>query len=78
MPCSMSHRARRERRGRTAAALALAAGAALLAGCGTPAVVKPAQDPLPGFQRDIHAAQGVVAQSQREAQDFGSTSAPAP
>jgi hypothetical protein len=59
------------------AALALCAAGGLAA-CGTPAVVKPVQDPLPGFSRDINAANNAVSQSQREAQDFGSTSVTAP
>ncbi len=50
-------------------ALALAATvAATLAGCGTPAVVKPAATPLPGFNRDINAAHNVVAQTEAQAQ----------
>jgi hypothetical protein len=53
-----------------AAALAAIAVAAALAGCGAPASV---QTPLPGFKKDIQAAQNAVTQSEREAQDFGST-----
>jgi uncharacterized lipoprotein YajG len=50
----------------------LTAGAALalalaLAGCGTPAVIKPVHNPLPGFKRDIQAAHSVVSQSERQA-----------
>jgi hypothetical protein len=52
-------------------ALALVLGAAALGGCGTPAVVKPAATPLPGLQRDVHAAKNAVTQSQQQA--YGST-----
>jgi hypothetical protein len=41
-------------------------------------VIKPVQNPLPGFSRVINAARNAVAQSQREAQQFGSTSVTAP
>ena len=57
---------------------ALALSAVGLAACGTPAVIKPVQDPLPGFSRDINAARNAVAQSQREAQQFGATGVTAP
>jgi hypothetical protein len=58
---------------RTAALVAtLAAGCAILGGCGTPAVIKPSSTPLPGLERDIHAAQKVVAQTEREAQSDAS------
>jgi len=54
--------------------LGLAAAAAMvLAGCGTPAVVKPVATPLPGFAHDIHAAQSVVSQAQQAAQEYGAT-----
>lgn len=53
---------------------ALAAAAVSLGGCGTPAVIKPSSTPLPGLERDIHAAQKVVAQSEREAQSDSSPS----
>jgi hypothetical protein len=50
------------------------AAALAIAGCGTPAVIKPSATPLPGLQRDIHAAQNVVAKTEREAQsDAAST-----
>lgn len=71
---------RRHRTSRTRAAsaralvavvLAAAAGA-VLGGCGTPAVVKPVATPLSGLQRDIHAAQNAVAQTQNEAQSDAS------
>jgi len=63
---------------RCAALAAAALGVVLLAGCGTPAVVKPAATPLPGLARDIRAAQGVVAQSQQQAQGLGSTGVTGP
>ena len=64
---------------RTAAMVALAlAIAAAVGGCGTPAVVKPASTPLPGLARDIHAAQSVVAQTEREAQTDASSAVAAP
>jgi hypothetical protein len=56
----------------------LTLAACLLAGCGTPAVVKPVQDPLPGFKRDIQAAQSVAAGSGAEAQDLGATGVTTP
>jgi len=75
----MGHAAHRRRARRAVlAAAALALSAVGLAACGTPAVIKPAQNPLPGFSRDIDAAQHAVAQSEREAQDFGSTGVTAP
>jgi hypothetical protein len=50
-----------------------------LAGCGTPAVIKPASAPLPGLSRDIQAAQNAVAQTQAQAQsDAAATGATAP
>jgi len=58
--------------------LALAAAGAVLAGCGTPAVVKPVQDPLPGFEHDIQAAQNAAAQTGADAQDSGVTGVTAP
>jgi hypothetical protein len=51
-----------------ASVAALVAAAVSLGGCGTPAVIKPSSTPLPGLERDIHAAQSAVAQTQREAQ----------
>jgi hypothetical protein len=59
-------------------ALAAVAAAAALAGCGTPAVVKAVQNPLPGLNKDIQAAKNVVTQSEQEAQNFGSTGVTAP
>jgi hypothetical protein len=41
-------------------------------------VIKPVQNPLPGFSRDLNAARNAVAQSRREAQQFGATSVTAP
>lgn len=55
------------------AMVALVACGVGVAACGTPAVVKPAQTPLPGLKRDIQAAQSAVSQSQKQAQDFGAT-----
>jgi hypothetical protein len=49
-------------------------GAAVLGGCGTPAAVKPVATPLPGFQRDIQAAQKAVAQTERQAHSDASSS----
>lgn len=48
-------------------AVAALAGAVALAGCGTPATVKPSATPLPGFKRDIQAAQNAVAQTEQQA-----------
>jgi hypothetical protein len=60
-------------------ALAIAALlAAALAGCGTPAVVKPVSAPLPGFKSDIQAAQNAVAQTQAQAQGDATTGATLP
>jgi hypothetical protein len=64
---------RRNARSQALAALAVA-GAAVLAGCGTRAVVKPSSTPLPGLQRDIHAAQNAVATTERQAQGDATTS----
>jgi hypothetical protein len=62
-------------RPRPLVALALAlAGAAILGGCGTPAVIKPSATPLPGLKRDIQAALNVVSQTEREAQSDASSS----
>jgi predicted small secreted protein len=58
------------------AALALAALA--LSGCGTPAVVKPVHDPLPGFRRDIQAARSAVARTEKAEQDQASGPATPP
>jgi hypothetical protein len=50
-----------------------------LAGCGTPAVIKPASAPLPGLSRDIGAAQAAVQQTQAQAQsDAAATGATTP
>ncbi len=54
------------------------AACAVLAGCGTPAVVKPMANPLPGLRRDIQAAHRVADQSDQEAQAFGVTGVTAP
>ena len=61
---------------RPLAALALVLAAAVLGGCGTPAVVKSTATPLPGFQHDIQAAQNAVTQSQQAA--YGSTTVTTP
>jgi hypothetical protein len=52
--------------------------ATILAGCGTPAVIKPSAAPLPGLQNDIHAAQSAVAKAQAQAQSDASTSVSSP
>jgi hypothetical protein len=65
-------------RGRLGAAAIAALVAAALAGCGTPAVVKPASTPLPGFQSDIQAAQNAVAQADAQAQSDATTGATLP
>ena len=49
---------------------------ALLAGCGTPAAVKPVATPLPGIKHDIQAAQNVVTQSEQSAAALSSGSTP--
>ena len=78
MPSSMTRITHRRRARRALLGAALALCAAGLAACGTPAVIKPAPNPLPGLSRDVDAARNAVTQSQREAQDFGSTSVSAP
>ncbi len=59
-------------------ALALLVAAVGLAGCGTPALIKPVQTPLPGFKRDIQAAQSVVTKADQQAQAFGATGVTTP
>jgi hypothetical protein len=76
MTGSMSLRLSRSAATRPLAALALLAGAAVLGGCGTPAVLKPTATPLPGLKHDIQAAQNAVAQSQQQA--YGSTTVTTP
>jgi len=61
---------------RRCAPLALALGAAVLGGCGTPAVVKPVATPLPGFKRAVQSAQNLVTQSEQQA--YGATSVGGP
>ena len=56
-----------------AAAAAAAAACVALGACGTPAAVKPAATPLPGFKRDIQEARNAVAQTERAAQADGGT-----
>jgi hypothetical protein len=67
---------------RTAAQALLAAtaatAAAALAGCGTPATVKPVTDPLPGFQHDVQAAQNAADHAQQQARQYDSTGATLP
>ena len=58
------------RRRALCAALTALATAVALAGCGTPATVKPVTNPLPGFSRDIHAAQSVSQQAQQAVQEY--------
>jgi hypothetical protein len=69
-----SHRLRRA----GTSALLAAAAAVALAGCGTPATVKPVADPLPGFKHDIQAAQNVSNQAQQQAQQYDGTGATLP
>jgi hypothetical protein len=64
---------RRRARGPAALLVALAAGA-VIGGCGTPAVIKPSATPLPGLERDIHAARSAVATTEREAGSDASAS----
>jgi len=59
-------------------AAAVLAGAVVIAGCGTPAVVKPTSTPLPGLQRDIHAAQNAVAETERQAQSEAASNVAGP
>jgi len=66
-------------RKRAAGAAIVALAAVALAGCGTPAVIKPASAPLPGLSRDIGAAQAAAAQIQAQAQgDAAATGATTP
>jgi len=58
-----------------AQALLAAAAAAALAGCGTPATVKPVTNPLSGFQHDIQAAQNAANRAQQQAQQYDATGA---
>lgn len=58
------------------APLALTLTAAVLGGCGTPAVVKPVATPLPGFKRAVQSAQDLVTQSEQQA--YGATSVTGP
>jgi hypothetical protein len=60
---------------RRAAALA-ALTALLLAGCGTPAVVTPAKDPLPGLTHDVQSAKNVAKQLQSAYNADGGTGQP--
>jgi hypothetical protein len=53
--------------------LAAVAGAIILAGCGTPATVKPIAAPLPGLGRAVQSAKNVVAQSEQSAASYAST-----
>jgi hypothetical protein len=64
---------------RRLSALAIAALlVAALAGCGTPAVVKPVSTPLAGFNRDVQAARSAVAQTEAQAQSDAATGATQP
>ena len=72
----LMHVQRPTHRPRRLGALALAAAlAATLAGCGTPAVVKPVATPLPGLGRDVQAARNAVAQTDAQAQSDAATGA---
>lgn len=58
---------------------AAALAALLLAGCGTPAVIKPTSTALPGLTHDIQAARNAATQMQAQAQaDAAATGATAP
>ena len=66
-------------RQRRMCALAITAALAVaLAGCGAPAVLKPASTPLPGLQRDVQAARNAVAQAETQAQGGAATGATLP
>ncbi len=54
------------------------AGASIVGGCGVPAVIKPSATPLPGFKRDIRAAQNAVAQTERKAQSDAAANVASP
>jgi hypothetical protein len=71
----MSARIRKLPPTRLRAILLAAMGAGVLAGCGTPPAIKPVATPLPGFQRDIQAANNAVAATERQAQSDASSAA---
>lgn len=76
---SMAVRRRTPRRLGARAFAAVALGAALVAGCGTPAVVKPVSAPLSGLGRDVQAARNAAAQTSAQAQaDAAATGATMP
>ena len=56
---------------RILAGVAVGVSFAAVAGCGTPAVVKPVANPLPGLTRAIQQAKSVIAQTERQAQADG-------
>ena len=56
----------------------LGACAAILAACGTPAVVTPVKDPLPGFSRAITDAQNAVQQASNDSNGEALTNVTAP
>jgi hypothetical protein len=67
-----------QRRAKRRAGAALAFACVALAGCGTPAVIKPVHDPLPGFKRDIQAAHSAVSAAERQAQEQDPSAATTP
>jgi len=56
----------------------LGACATLLAACGTPAVVTPVKDPLPGFSRAITDAQNAVSKASNDNISQASTNVTVP
>jgi len=56
----------------------LGACAMIVAACGTPAVVTPVKDPLPGFSRAITDAQNAVQQASNDSNGEASTNVTVP
>ena len=56
----------------------LGACGTLLAACGTPAVVTPVKDPLPGFSRAITDAQNAVSKASNDSIGQASTNVTVP
>jgi len=61
---------------RMCAGAAVTAIALLLTGCGTPAVVTPAKNPLPGLTHDVQAAKNVAKELQSSYNADGGTGQP--